>query len=194
MMRSTWSEQPMTTASSLTASARTKPWPGTGPQTFTAAWPIRPSASPSTTKRTPPTPPISPQPASSPTPAPTLWRKSPQNKFAPPSGRANFDLLILRGRRWTQPEHVEAAGTAEFRVGAGETRHRKRGATIGGTRVWGGVEPRETIPNAAVSGVTGSYPNRAEWRPEHQRRCETLQNPPRHRVEQDSAAISNFRP
>ena len=44
MMRSTWSEQPMTTASSLTASARTKPWPGTDPQTFTAAWPIRPSA------------------------------------------------------------------------------------------------------------------------------------------------------
>ena len=42
-MRSTWSEQPMTTASNLIASARTKPWPGTGPQTFTAAWPIRPS-------------------------------------------------------------------------------------------------------------------------------------------------------
>ncbi len=42
-MRSTWSEQPMTTASNLIASARTKPWPGTGPQTFTAAWSIRPS-------------------------------------------------------------------------------------------------------------------------------------------------------
>ena len=36
----------MTIASSLIASAHTKPWPGTGPQTFTAAWPIQPSASP----------------------------------------------------------------------------------------------------------------------------------------------------
>lgn len=35
-------------------------------------------------------------------------------------------MELVGGRRWTQPEHVEAVGTAEHRVGAGETGHRKR--------------------------------------------------------------------
>lgn len=35
-------------------------------------------------------------------------------------------MELVGGRRWAQPEHVEAVGTAEHRVGAGETGHRKR--------------------------------------------------------------------
>ncbi|BCQ01662.1 hypothetical protein [Cutibacterium avidum] len=81
--------------------------------------------SPSTTKRTPrhPRRDHSQRPRSHQHRCP--GRSHRRNKTAPPSGGAVFDFLFLRGRRWTQPEHVEAVGTAEFCVGTGETELRE---------------------------------------------------------------------
>ena len=75
-------------------------------------------------------------------------------------GCGEKNVFSSSGRGWTQPEHVEAARPTEFSVGAGETGCRKRGATSGGTQVWGGVEPSETLSNTTHRDRSGRDPNR----------------------------------
>ena len=83
-----------------------------------------------------------------------------------------------RGRRWTQPEHVEAAGTAEFRLGTGQTGLGQPGT--GGTRARsrGGVEPNETVPNTTDAGGSGRDPNRTHERRERSFDLPPVQHPP----------------
>lgn len=95
------------------------------------------------------------------------------------------------GRRWTQPEHVEAARTAEFSMGAGETGCGKRGATNGGTRVWGGVEPSETLSNTTHRDRSGRDPNRPRQRRERHFDLQPARHPPGDCVGEDPAVTSS---